>query len=277
MKLSKEKILEYLAEDGEDITTKAIPQLANKICEFYFISKNTAPFILCGVDFLRQILEAIGSKNFVIEQCKKDGNEVSCKEFILKGKANARDFLLAERTALNLMQQLSAVSTKTNEMKKALEGSKIQILDTRKTIPALRALQKYAVRCGGGQNHRFGLHDLVMIKDNHIKASGGVRQAITSVLKANLQTKIEVECESLEDVKEAIKHPIHIIMLDNMSVEQMQEASKIIRTTNIKIEVSGGVSPQNIRSFKELDVDFISSGSLTHSITAVDISAKILI
>ncbi len=277
MKIPKAKILEFLAEDGRDITTLAIEGLQSKICTFDFISKHKEPFVLCGGEFLSQILQAMEAKNFEIELLKKDGETIFPKEIFLKGRAVASDFLVAERTSLNLMQQLSAVSTKTKKMKMALEGSEIQILDTRKTVPSLRFLQKYAVKCGGGQNHRFGLYDLAMIKDNHIKAAGGVNQAISSLLKAKLGTKIEVECETISQVREAINHPIDIIMLDNMAPSQIAEASKIIRTTAIKIEVSGGVSLENIGTFKTLDIDFISSGALTHSVEAVDISANIRI
>jgi nicotinate-nucleotide pyrophosphorylase (carboxylating) len=160
-------------------------------------------------------------------------------------------------------------------MQKALEGTKIKILDTRKTTPGIRELQKYAVRVGGGKNHRFGLFDMIMIKDNHIAAVGGIKNAILSVIKHNNGLKIEVECETLAQVTEAIKHKIDVIMLDNMPIKQIKIASKIIRTTEIKIEVSGGVNFKNINKYKELDIDYISTGSLTHSVQAVDISAKI--
>jgi nicotinate-nucleotide pyrophosphorylase (carboxylating) len=269
------RIADFLAEDGADATVNAIPEIKLKTCDFFFISKEKEDFIVCGVGFLEQTLREIGSKNFKITALKKDGDVVKKSEIILKGTANAADFLLIERTALNLMQQLSGVSTKTFKMQKALEGTKIKILDTRKTTPGIRELQKYAVRVGGGKNHRFGLFDMIMIKDNHIAAVGGIKNAILSVIKHNNGLKIEVECETLAQVTEAIKHKIDVIMLDNMPIKQIKIASKIIRTTEIKIEVSGGVNFKNINKYKELDIDYISTGSLTHSVQAVDISAKI--
>lgn len=277
--LSTRQIQDFLAEDGTcDKTTLAISQLANKQCNFKFISKEKSNFVLCGVEVLEIILTHLKSKSFKVNTFKKDGELVSKGEVILEGIANVSDFLLAERVSLNLMQQLSAVSSNAFNMAQALGNQKIKILDTRKTVPGLRAMQKYAVKCGGGANHRFGLDDLIMIKDNHIKAAGGVENAIISALKSNKENlKIEVECENISQVKEAIKHKIDFIMLDNMSLAEINKCAKIIRTTAIKIEVSGGINLQNISLLKELDVDFISSGSLTHSIHAIDISAKITI
>ena len=280
--LTKKQILEFLNEDlGQegDVTTSFITPLQNKRCEFYFISKNKEDFILCGVEVLAKVLEAYSGSPFQIKILKKDGEVVKNGEMILKGDALARDFLAAERVSLNLIQHLSAISTKTAQMVAALNDGKIKILDTRKTIPTLRALQKYAVKCGGGENHRFGLYDAIMIKDNHISASGGIKNAILSVLKQNTKKlKVEVECETLQDVKEAILHKIDIIMLDNMNIATIKKAAKIVRDGkyNIKIEVSGGVNMKNIHKFKGLNIDFISSGALTHSVAAIDISAKIL-
>ena len=276
--ISKKQIEEFLLEDGFDETTNKIPQLVKKVCSFKFISKEKQNFILCGSTILNTILRSLNSEGFEINNLKYDGETIKYGETILEGKAKASDFLLAERISLNLMQQLSAVSSNTDKMIKALKNDKIKILDTRKTIPGLRNMQKYAVKCGAGFNHRFGLNDLIMIKDNHIKAAGGIKNAIQSVLQLNdKKLKIEVECENISQVKEAIKHKIDFIMLDNMSIEDIKECSKIIRTTNIKIEVSGGINLQNIHMFSDLDIDFISSGAITHSIESIDISAKIII
>jgi nicotinate-nucleotide pyrophosphorylase (carboxylating) len=275
--LTEKQIVDFIQEEGGvDNTTSSIPILADKPCSFHFISKESQNFILCGVKALEMVLNVVGSKDFKINYLKQDKDTVKPLEVILEGKGNAKDFLLAERVSLNLMQQLSSVSTNTFKMVEALSSSKIQILDTRKTIPGLRMLQKYAVLCGGGANHRFGLADMIMIKDNHIKASGGVSNAIQYVIQCNVDgLKIEVECETLKEVEEAIKYNIDVIMLDNMSINHIREASSLIRTTNIKIEVSGGVNLHNIKEYRELDVDFISSGSITHSIKSIDISAKI--
>lgn len=280
--LTKKQILEFLIEDlGQegDVTTSFITPLQNKRCEFYFISKNKEDFILCGVEVLAKILQTHSGLPFQIKALKKDGDMVKNGEVILKGEALARDFLIAERVSLNLIQHLSAISTKTAKMIATLNDSNIKMLDTRKTIPSLRALQKYAVKCGGGVNHRFGLYDAIMIKDNHISASGGIKNAILSVLKQNTKKlKVEVECETLNDVQEAILHKIDVIMLDNMNIATIKKATEIVRggKHDIKIEVSGGVNMKNIHKFRGLNVDFISSGALTHSVTAVDISAKIV-
>ena len=283
--LTKAQVTAFLKEDlkkldvAQDVTTNAIPALKNKVSNFHFISKNTDSFLLCGVEALEIILSVFAKKPFKVHTLKKDCETVKEGDVILKGTANAAEFLIAERISLNLIQQLSGVATKTAYYMKLLEGTKIKVLDTRKTIPLFRSFQKYAVKCGGGENHRFGLFDMILIKDNHIAAAGSIEKAIKSAILVNKNNlKIEVECESLEQVQSAIKFPIHRIMLDNMSVQNINIATKIIRTSaqKIEIEVSGGVNLKNISEFKNCDIDFISIGDLTHSISSVDISAKIL-
>jgi nicotinate-nucleotide pyrophosphorylase (carboxylating) len=276
--LTNHQILHFLNEDGVDKTTLSIPSIVHKECQFKFISKQKEDFIFCGEEVMSLILNTISNTNFKIQNLKKDGDIVCYEETILEGTANIANFLLAERTALNLIQQLSAISTNARILKNALNSQSIKLLDTRKTTPGLRMLQKYAAKCGGAVNHRFGLGDLIMIKDNHIYAAGGIKNAICEAIKSNNNNlEIEVECETLEDVKEAIKHKIQYIMLDNMSIEVIEQAVAIIKTTNIKIEVSGGVNLENISNFSKLDIDFISCGAITHSIKSIDISAKITI
>ncbi|MDA8226620.1 MAG: carboxylating nicotinate-nucleotide diphosphorylase, partial [Desulfitobacterium hafniense] len=186
-----------------------------------------------------------------------------------------RYILQGERTALNLLQHLSGISTKTREFVKKVEGLPVMITDTRKTLPCLRLLQKYAVRVGGGRNHRFGLYDAIMLKDNHIAAAGGIKQAVSTARKLTGHvTKIEVECETLEQVREAAESGVDIIMLDNMSLENMHEAVQIIAKRAV-VEASGGIKEQDIRKVAETGVDIISIGSLTHSVKALDFSLDI--
>jgi nicotinate-nucleotide pyrophosphorylase (carboxylating) len=188
---------------------------------------------------------------------------------------STRVLLAGERVALNLLQHMSGIATLTSKYVEQIKGFKAQVLDTRKTLPGLRQLEKYAVRMGGGVNHRFGLYDGVLIKDNHIKAAGGITNAIKSARKqARNLFKIEVETKSLDDVREALAAKADIIMLDNMSLDMMREAVKLIND-RAPVEASGNVTLETIRAVAETGVDFISSGTLTHSAPAVDISMKI--
>lgn len=281
--LSKNQILAFLKEDvgvGGDATTSKIPSFSNKNIAFEFLSKNKEPFILCGSTIISEVLKVTSknSKNWSVSFLKKDGDIVNNRDIILKGTATANNFLTSERISLNLMQQLSAVATNVNMLITKLDDPKIKILDTRKTIPGLRILQKYAVKCGGGENHRFGLYDMIMVKDNHISVGGGIKNILDTLIKKNKKKlKIEVECENLSQVKEAILYDIDVIMLDNMPISEIKKASSLIRNynKNIKIEVSGGITLSNIQKYKGLDIDYISSGSITHSFNSVDISAKV--
>jgi nicotinate-nucleotide pyrophosphorylase (carboxylating) len=189
-----------------------------------------------------------------------------------------RSLLKAERTALNFLQRLSGIATLTRAYVKAVEGTGARILDTRKTTPTLRALEKYAVRTGGGGNHRFGLYDMALIKNNHIDAAGGVSTAVDSCLsfirRNGLDVKVEVEARSVFEVEEALRHPVQRILLDNMDVEELKRAVRLI-SGRTEIEASGGVRLDNVRSIAETGVDFISVGALTHSAASMDISFRI--
>ena len=257
-------------------------------CRFRLISKSVDDFVLCGVDGIAERIIEIVTKmsdksDFAIFKTVSDGSNVKNGDVIWEGECSAAVFLKSERLILNICQHLSGIATKTRQFIRALDDPKITILDTRKTLPNLRNLQKYAVKIGGGSNHRFSLSDLIMIKDNHISASGGVSNAINNAINGRqsankLDLKIEVECDTIDQVREALLHKIDIIMLDNMDIDQIKCASDIIRSTNegMKIEVSGNMNLQNISKYRGLDIDYISIGALTHSVSAIDISAEMV-
>ncbi len=204
-----------------------------------------------------------------------DGNRVPSGTIIAQVQGRTRALLAGERVALNLMQHLSGIATLTAKFAEALKGSRAEILDTRKTLPGYRALEKYAVRMGGGRNHRFGLYDGIMIKDNHIAAAGGIIKAMAEIRKkVQPLLKIEVEVKTLDEVREAMAAGATMILLDNMPPHLMKQAVNIVGG-RVLVEASGNVTLENIKAIAETGVDFISSGSLTHSAPAADISMKI--
>lgn len=208
-------------------------------------------------------------------ECKKDGETLEFGDVIAKIEGDAQTILSGERLALNLLQRLSGIATKTKEFADCIKGYSAKIADTRKTTPGLRLLEKYAVTVGGGRNHRFGLYDAVMIKDNHIKVAGGILEAINKVRQSIPHTvKIEVEVESLEQVELALIGKADIIMLDNMSTELMLQAVEMIKGQAL-VEASGGVNLLTIENIAKTGVDIISVGAITHSVMALDISLDI--
>lgn len=230
--------------------------------------------IVCGLQIAALVFAEIDSA-LHFEPQKQDGDTVVKGDVLAVVSGSTRSILIGERLALNLLQRLSGISTKTREYVNALEGLSTRLVDTRKTTPGLRLLEKYAVRVGGGYNHRFGLYDAVMIKDNHIKGAGGITKAITAAREEIPHTmKIEVEVESFDQLDKAITAGADIIMLDNMSISDMKEAVLIIRTRapHVIIEGSGSVTLQTIKNLAETGVDVISVGRLTYSVTALDIS-----
>lgn len=266
----KEIIESALREDigMGDLTSKSIFN-ADHYSKGTFVSK--AEGILSGVDVLQIAYNFLG-KNVNVNLLKKDGNSVDVKERIAEVEGPTQVLLSAERVILNLMQHLSGIATSTAEVIRLLDDPSIEIVDTRKTLPGLRALQKYAVTCGGGKNHRFRLDDGVMIKDNHIKAAGSISQAVELVRsKIGHMVKIEVETEFEEQVLEAVAAKADVIMLDNRTPEEIKELVKLI-PDEILVEVSGGITPNSINSFKGCGADVISLGWLTHSVKALDIS-----
>ncbi len=238
----------------------------------YFVSK--AEGVLCGLEVSMRVFELL-DPTFQAVLHKKDGDMLKPGDIIAELSGKTRELLKGERTALNLIQHMSGIATATREAVDLVKGTNASIVDTRKTLPGLRPLQKYAVVCGGGKNHRYNLSDAAMLKDNHIDAGGGITNAITS-LRAKLghMVKIEVETRDLEELKEALAAKADIIMLDNMSPETMKEA---VRITDGKalLEASGGITKETLRAVAETGVDIISIGALTHSVKAFDISMKI--
>ncbi len=238
----------------------------------YFVSK--AEGVLCGLEVSMRVFELL-DPTFQAVLHKKDGDMLKPGDIIAELSGKTRELLKGERTALNLIQHMSGIATATREAVDLVKGTNASIVDTRKTLPGLRPLQKYAVVCGGGKNHRYNLSDAAMLKDNHIDAGGGITKAITS-LRAKLghMVKIEVETRDLEELKEALAAKADIIMLDNMSPETMKEA---VRITDGKalLEASGGITKETLRAVAETGVDIISIGALTHSVKAFDISMKI--
>lgn len=258
-----------------DITTQlTIPE--DKNIEAVILVKEDC--VVCGLPVAKKVFE-ISDKNIRFEPLVKEGATAKKNKAIVKISGKARGILTAERVALNFLSMLSGVATKTREYVKKIEPYKVKITDTRKTIPGLRELQKYAVRVGGGHNHRVTLDEMVLIKDNHLKVTDGY-QRLPSVPPG---FKIEVEVQNLEEFKHALRFKPDYIMLDNMSLEDIKEAVRIRNNTEFKshhpptkLEVSGGVNLDNIRDFAQTGVDIISVGALTHSVKAVDMSLEVL-
>lgn len=265
-------ILSALREDitSEDVTTNSVTP-EKQMGEADLICKEDG--IICGLDIFARVFTLLDNSTKV-ELFAKDGDKVSKGQLLAKLTGDIRTILSGERTALNYLQRMSGVATYTHNVASLLEGTSIKLLDTRKTTPNNRLFEKYAVRVGGGHNHRYNLTDGVLLKDNHIGAAGGVRQAIAMAKDyAPFVRKIEVEVENLEMVKEAVEAGAHIIMLDNMSHDEMQEALHII-DGRAEVEISGNVTKENIEKIKDLKVDYISSGALTHSAPILDVSLK---
>lgn len=231
-------------------------------------------FVLAGIDIFKRVFETV-DKGVIFSDERQDGEEIPSGDNIISVTGSLSSLLAAERTALNFLQHLSGVATLTSKFVKKIEGTSAVITDTRKTTPGWRSLEKKAVLLGGGENHRFGLYDRFLIKDNHIKGGGGIAMAVERCRKAGLNLKIEVETESLEQVQEAIEAGADIIMLDNMSLDLMKGAVALIGG-RAKVEASGNITLANVREIAETGVDYISVGAITHSAPAVDISMKIL-
>lgn len=236
-----------------------------------FVSK--ADGIVCGVDAALRVFELLDTVEYTV--LKKDGDEVHKGDVILTLSGKTRALLKGERTALNLIQHMSGIATAANRYAKIVEGTRASIADTRKTLPGLRPLQKYAVMTGGAKNHRYNLSDAAMLKDNHIDAAGGITSAITALRsKIGHMTKIEVETRNLDELREALAAGADIIMLDNMSPELMKQAVEITDGRAV-LEASGGITDETLRAVAESGVDIISIGALTHSVKAFDISMYI--
>lgn len=265
-------ILGALDEDitSEDVSTNSVMP-SYQLGEVDLICKEDG--VLCGAQVFERVFTLIDDKTEVTF-FKNDGDDIKKGELIAKVRGDIRVLLSGERTALNYMQRMSGVATYTRQVASLLEGTKTTLLDTRKTTPNNRIFEKYAVRIGGGKNHRYNLSDGVLLKDNHIGAAGSVSKAIKMAKDyAPFVRKIEVEVENLDMVKEAVSAGAHIIMLDNMTHEQIKEAIEYING-RAEVEVSGNVTKENIARLTDLGVDFISSGALTHSAPILDLSLK---
>lgn len=238
----------------------------------YYIAKDSG--VLCGIDIAKRVFELVGG-NVEFETIIHDGEKVQKGDIIAKMKGSTVTLLKGERTALNILQHLSGIATATNKCVELVKGTNAAVTDTRKTLPGLRAMQKYAVTVGGGKNHRYNLSDGAMLKDNHIDAYGGITQAVTALRKKiGHMVKIEVEVRNLDELREALSVGCEVIMLDNMNCDEMKKAVEI-NNGKALLEASGNVTLENIRSIAETGVDIISLGALTHSVKCFDISMRI--
>jgi len=255
-----------------DITSRSILSPDDIYIAEVITRENT---ILCGISIFKSVFLKLDPDAIFLDDPFKDGDTLSNNTKFLRIKGKGIALLEGERVALNILQRLCGIANITKQY--AEIAAPVKILDTRKTTPGLRSFEKYAVFCGGGKNHRFGLYDAILIKDNHIKASGGITQAVQKVKKNynNSEIQIEVETTTLNEVKEAINTNIAIIMLDNMSLDNIKEAVRIING-RARIEVSGAISIDKLARLSKLDIDFVSIGALTHSFKACDISMNFL-
>ena len=265
-------IMSALKEDitSEDVSTNSVmphPQAG----EVDLICKEDG--IICGLQIFERVVTVLDEKT-TVEFFVQDGEKVKKGQLMARVYGDIRTLLCGERTALNYLQRMSGIATYTHSVAELLAGTGIKLLDTRKTTPNNRIFEKYAVRTGGGNNHRYNLSDGVLLKDNHIGAAGGVKEAIAAAKAyAPFVRKIEVEVETLEMVKDAVEAGADIIMLDNMDTETLREAVALI-DKRAEIEVSGNVTKENIKRLVDLGVDYVSSGALTHSAPIMDISLK---
>lgn len=265
-------ILNALKEDitSEDITTNSVMP-CYKLGEVELICKQDG--VIAGLEVFRRVFELLDPTTEVDFFCK-DGDTVKNGQKLATVRGDIRVLLSGERTALNFLQRMSGIATYTRNVADMLKNTKTKLLDTRKTTPGMRLFEKYAVKVGGGYNHRYNLSDGILLKDNHIGAAGGVAEAVKMAKEyAPFVRKIEIEVENLEMLKEALDAGADIVMLDNMSVEDMKEAVKFV-AGRAETECSGNVTKENIEKLAEIGVDYISSGALTHSSPILDLSLK---
>lgn len=261
--------------EGDHTSLASVPDEATNQAEL--IIKQDG--VIAGLELALKIFKTV-DESLQVGLFSEDGEQVKKGDVVLQVLGNAQAILTAERTVLNFMQRMSGIATYTRKLVDIIEGTGAKILDTRKTTPGLRILEKWAVTLGGGENHRFGLFDMILLKDNHIDFAGGIKQAIRStqnyLQKINKPLRIEIETRSIEEVNEVIKYGgVHVIMLDNMDLETMEEAVRII-DNRYQTEASGSITEENIRAVAECGVDFISVGALTHSVKSQDMSLKAL-
>lgn len=280
MEIKKEDLLAFIqnaleedVRDGDHTSLSTVPETA--MGKARLLVKDTG--ILAGVELAELIFQTVDPR-LKTEVLMKDGDPMQPGDIVMYVEGPDRSILTAERLVLNCMQRMSGIATVTRSIVKKLEGTHCKVLDTRKTTPGIRLLEKWAVKIGGGVNHRFGLFDMILIKDNHVDYAGGIKNALTAAqdyVKAhNLDIPIEIEVRSLEELKEVLETGGVIrIMLDNFSFEQIREAMKLING-RFPVEASGGITPENVREYAETGVDYVSMGYLTHSVKSLDLSLK---
>lgn len=251
-------------------TTLIIPE--EQTSKALLVAKES--FVLAGLPFAREVFNLLNHE-VKFRVFHNEGSKLKKGDIIAEIYGRTRTLLTCERVGLNILQRLSGIATLTNEFVRKVKGLGVKIVDTRKTTPCLRYMEKYAVKVGGGTNHRFGLCDGILIKDNHIEAAGGIAPAINAARQAHHLSKIEVEVENLKELKEALAAGADVVMLDNMSIEDMREAVKLAKG-KVLIEASGNISLERVRAVAETGVDLISVGAITHSAPAADISMKIV-
>lgn len=266
-------VRDALAEDvgGGDLTSEGVLE-AEALCRAAIVLKE--PGVVCGLAACEAVFRALDPE-IRFQALGADGDRVTqAPTAVARVEGSARAVLAGERTALNLLGRLCGIATLTRRFVDAVAGTGAVILDTRKTTPGLRALEKYAVLCGGGRNHRFGLDDGILIKDNHLRLAGGIRAAVERMRRTGTDLPIEVEAETLEDVREALEAGVDAILLDNMGLDELRRAVALTGG-RAKLEASGGVSLETVRAIAETGVDFISVGALTHSARALDVSLEV--
>ncbi len=266
-----------LAEDlnspqGQDITADLIPEDTQATATL--ITRES--MIVCGVAWLNKIFELLGD-DVKVDWLVSDGDLLEPNATLCKISGNARKLLTGERAALNFIQSLSATATLTQQYVTLIKHTQCRLLDTRKTIPGMRYGQKYAVQCGGGQNHRLGLHDAYLIKENHIMACGGISQSLSKAKALHPGKLVEIEVESIDELEQAIEGGADIIMLDNFNIQDLKHARELVQSLspNIKLEASGNINIQTISQIAATGIDFISVGGLTKNILAIDLSLRI--
>jgi len=266
----KESVHSALAEDigTEDVTCKLIPK--TNTSHATVIAREAA--IICGIEWFNETFNQLDSK-ILIDWQVKDGDKVKADQLICKLFGPARALLSGERTALNFLQTLSGTATIANQYANAIAATNTKVLDTRKTIPGLRLAQKYAVSCGGCKNHRIGLYDAILIKENHILAAGSIKNAVESSRSNYPELNIEVEVENLNELQQALDVKVERVLLDNFDIDTLKKAVQITNKTS-ELEASGNVTLENIRSIADTGVDYISTGAITKDIKALDLSMR---
>ena len=256
---------------GTDVTSLAtIPEI--QISELDLVTRS--PGVIAGINIAALVFLSVANKKIEIELCVEDGKKVDAKTCLLTAKGSTIDLLTAERTALNFLGHLSGIATTTNKWVNELSGTNAKVRDTRKTTPGLRLLEKYAVKAGGGTNHRMSLNDQALIKDNHIVASGSIKSAVEKVKDKFPELEFEVEVDNLDQLNEALAVNTKLILLDNFSIDELKKAVLVVNK-KAKLEASGGITLENARKIAETGVDFIAVGALTHSAPVLDIGGDL--